>query len=293
MKLNLNITTDSTLYYVILIFGTLLLALLLSTVLRRLLNMIILKDSKLLRTDPTNFSFIKSSVSILVFTIAVIFIFLKIPYLRSLGTALFAGAGIMIAVIGFASQKAFSNVISGIFILIFRPFRVNDVIEFLDSTRGIVEEITLMHTIIRNFENRRLVIPNGKISEDTIINSSIIDSKIRRHIEFGISYDSSIEKAISIIQEESMKHPNFIDNRTQEEKQENIPPVIVRLMDLSDFAVQLKAFVWANSHSEAFVLKCDVTKSVFDRFNKEGIEVPFPYRTIVYKKDIEDQKTPV
>ena len=147
-----------------------------------------------------------------------------------------------------------------------------------------------MHTIIRNFENRRLIIPNGKISEDTIINSSIIDSKIRRFIEFGISYDSSIEKAIGIIQEESMKHPNFIDNRTLEEKEKNIPAVLVRLIDLSDFSVQLRAHVWANNHSEAFALKCDVMKSVFDRFNNEGIEVPFPYRTIVYKTDIEDQK---
>jgi len=293
MKLNLNIMTDSTLYYVVLICGTILLAYLLSTVSRRLLNNVIQKDSKLLRTDPTNFSFLKNSVSILVFSIAVIFIFLKIPYLRSLGTALFAGAGIMIAVIGFASQKAFSNVVSGIFILIFRPFKVNDVIEFLDSTRGVVEEITLMHTIIRNFENRRLIIPNGKITENTIINSTIIDAKIRRHIEFGISYDSSIDKAISIIQEESMKHPNFIDNRTPEDKEKDIPAVVVRLTDLSDFSVQLRAFVWAKNHADAFVLRCDVLKSVFDRFNNEGIEVPFPYRTIVYKQDIEDQKTTI
>ncbi len=277
-------------YYGALVLGTLFVAFILSFILRKLLNVYIIKSSKRLNANPTNFSFLKNSAGIIIFSIAIIFIFLKIPYLRSLGTELFVGAGIIAVVFGFASQKAFSNIISGIFILIFRPFRVNDVIEFLDSTRGVVEEVTLMHTIIRNFENRRLVIPNGKISEDTIINSSIIDSKIRRHVEFGISYDSSIEKAISIIQEESMKHPNFIDNRTQEEKQEKIPPVIVRLMDLSDFAVQLKAFVWANSHSEAFVLKCDVMKSVFDRFNKEGIEVPFPYRTIVYKKDIEEQK---
>ena len=60
----------------------------------------------------------------------------------------------MVAIIGFASQKAFSNIISGIFILIFKPFRVKDTIEFLDSTKGVVEEITLRHTIIRNYENR-------------------------------------------------------------------------------------------------------------------------------------------
>jgi len=256
-----------------------------------LINLFILKYSERLNANPTNFSFIKNSVTILIYTIAIIFIFLKIPYLRSLGTALFAGAGIIAVVIGFASQKAFSNVISGIFILIFKPFRVNDIIEFLDSTKGAVEEITLMHTVIRNFENRRVIIPNGNISDDTIINSSILDQKIRMHIVFSISYDSSIEKATAIIREEFMNHPDYLDNRTKEEKQNNNPAVLIRLIELSYFALNLKAYVWAKDNSTAYALKCDVLKSTFDRFNKEGIEVPFPYRTIVYKNDIEQQKT--
>ena len=284
---------NSYLYYGALIFGTLLFAFILSLILRRLLNLIIVKYSERLKADPTNFSFLKNSVSIIIYTVAIIFIFLKIPYLRTLGTALFAGAGIVAAVIGFASQKAFSNIISGIFILIFKPFRVKDTIEFLNSTKGIVEEITLRHTIIRNYENRRVIIPNGNISDDTIINSSILDQKIRMGIVFGISYDSNIEKATKIIQEECMKHANFIDNRSAEEKQNNQPEVVVRLIDLADFAVKLKAQVWTSNNDNAWVIKCDVMKSVFDRFNKEGIEVPFPYRTIVYKNDIEQQKATI
>jgi small-conductance mechanosensitive channel len=278
-------------YYGALVLGTLLVAIVLSIVFNRLMKLFITKYSERLKVNPTNFSFLKNSVSFIIFSVALIFIFLKIPYLRSLGTGLFAGAGIMVVIVGFASQKAFSNIISGIFILIFKPFSVNDMIEFLDGTRGIVEEITLRHTVIRNFENRRIIIPNGNISEDTIINSTITDSKIRRHITYGISYDSNIDKAVSIIQEESMKHPNFIDNRTAKEKQDNVPPVLVRLIALADFSVQLKAYVWSNTNAESFALQCDVMKSVFDRFNNEGIEVPFPYRTIVYKKDIEAQKT--
>ena len=280
-------------YYGALVLGTLLVAIVLSIVFNRLMKLFIIKYSERLKVNPTNFSFLKNSVSFIIFSIAIIFIFLKIPYLRSLGAALFAGAGIMVVIVGFASQKAFSNIISGVFILIFKPFRVNDMIEFLDGTRGIVEEITLRHTVIRNFENRRIIIPNGNISEDTIINSTITDAKIRRHITYGISYDSNIDKAVSIIQEESMKHPNFIDNRTAEEKQDNAPPVLVRLVELADFSVQLKSYVWSNSNAESWALQCDVMKSVFERFNKEGIEVPFPYRTIVYKKDIEEQNISV
>lgn len=290
MKLKINIMNGNYYYYGVLVIGSLLVATALSIVFNRLMKLFIVKYSERLKVDPTNFSFLKNSISFVIFSLAILFIFIKIPYLRSLGAALFAGAGIMVVIVGFASQKAFSNIISGVFILIFKPFRVEDLIEFLDGNRGIVEEITLRHTVIRDFENRRIIIPNGNISEDTIINSTITDAKIRRHITYGISYDSNIDKAVSIIQEESMKHPNFIDNRTDMEKQDSVPPVLVRLVALADFSVQLKSYVWSNSNAESWALQCDVMKSVFERFNKEGIEVPFPYRTIVYKKNIESDK---
>lgn len=284
-------TYKDTIDHLILITVTILVAVILSFVLRKSLGLFINKYAARLKTDPTNFKFLKNSVHFIIYTAAIIFIFNKIPYLKSLGTALFAGAGILAVIIGFASQKAFSNIISGIFILMFKPFRVNDVIEIGGVNKGIVEEITLRHTIIRNYENRRIIIPNGIISEETIINSNIMDEKIRMHIVFGISYDSDVDLAIHIIQQEAEAHPSFIDNRTREAKKSGEPPVIVRLIELSDFSVNLKAYVWSIGNDKAFAMKCDLLKSIFGRFNAEGIEVPFPYRTIVYKKDLEEQES--
>ncbi len=276
-------------YYTVLVVSTLAIATFLTLIIRKSLSLSIIKYSKRLKADPTNYAFIKNSVGFIIYSIAIFFIFMKIPYLRSLGTALFAGAGIFAAIIGFASQKAFANIVSGIFILIFKPFRVNDTIAFLDSTKGVVEEITLRHTIIRNYENRRMIIPNSNISNETIINSNIFDQKIRMHITFGIGYDSDIDKAISIIRDECMKHPDIIDNRTAEEIEIGSPAVLMRMIEIADSALVLKAYVWTKSNDEAFALKCDVLKSVFERLNKEGIEQPYPYHTLVYKKDIEEQ----
>lgn len=273
----------------ILIVSTLLVAVVLSLVLRKLLNIFITKYAKRLKTDPTNFAFIKNSVGFIIYTSAIIFIFYKIPYLKALGTALFAGAGIMAVVVGFASQKAFSNIISGIFILIFKPFKISDIIEFKDGQKGVVEEITLRHTLIKDYENRRIIIPNSSISEETIINSNIQDEKIRKHVVFSISYDSNIDKAIDIIREEAEKHPLTHDNRTVKEKNNNDPNVVIRVISLSDFSVDIKAYIWSKGNDDAFVLKCDLLKSVKQRFDKEGIEIPFPYRTIVYKKDIDEK----
>lgn len=262
----------------------------LSAVLRKLITVFIVKYAKRLKADPTNFSFLKNSISFIIFIAAFIFVFYYIPSLRQLGKALFAGVGIFAAIIGFALQKTLSNLISGLFILMFKPFRIDDTLKFSDNKMGVVEEITLRHTIIRDYENRRIIIPNSVISEEVIINSNISDKKINKHIEFGIAYDANVDKATAIIREEIENHPNFIDNRKASEKKDGVPAVMVRMVEWGDFSIKLRAYAWAKGNDEAFVLKCDVLKSVKERFDKEGIEIPFPYRTVVYKKDLSSQK---
>ncbi|MDX1286125.1 MAG: mechanosensitive ion channel family protein, partial [Draconibacterium sp.] len=191
------------------------------------------------------------------------------------------------ATIGFASQKVFANILSGIFILLFKPFSVRDTIELKsDMLKGVVEEVTLRHTVIRDYENRRIIIPNSLISETTLVNSSIVEEKIKKHIEFGISYDSDIDLAKQIIQDEILKHPLFLDNRDEKEKKESAPNVIMRVVALADFSVNIRAYVWANSNDDAWILQCDVTESIKKRFDREGVEIPFPYRTLVYKNEL-------
>ena len=269
----------------ILILSTIAVAFLISLVLRKIAQAAINRYSERIKVDPTNYSFLKNSLSFIIFSIALYFIFSKIPFFRSLGTALFAGAGVFAAILGFAAQKAFSNIVSGIFILIFKPFRVGDTIEF-SAYKGVVEEITLRHTSIKDYENRRIVVPNSIISEDVIVNSDITDEKIRQPIEFSISYDSSIDKAIEIIQQVAEKHPLLLDHRTKQEIKAGVPKVIVRVVSLTDFSVKLKAYVWSLGNDTAFILKCDLLKSVKEQFEISDILIAFPYRPIVYKNDL-------
>jgi small-conductance mechanosensitive channel len=218
-----------------------------------------------------------------VFLGAIIFIFYSIPKLKTLSLTLFAGAGILTAIALFASQTAFANIVSGVFIVIFKPFRVNDIVDVGNLTKGRVEDITLRHTVIRNFENRRLIIPNSVISSEVIVNSSIIDERTCNFIEMGISYDSDIDTAMEIMRDLAMKHPNFLDNRTEDEKKAGRPSVVVRVIGFGDSSVNLRAFVWSKDHSTGFELKTDLHKLIKEEFDRKGIEIPFPYRTIVYK----------
>lgn len=281
-----EVVNSNTIKHLIFVIVTLAVASLVLVILRKIATKLINSNADKIKVDPTNFSFIKNSLSFIIYFIALIVIFRHIPSLRSFGSALFAGAGIIAAIIGFASQKAFSNIITGIFILIFKPYRVGDVIEISNGRIGTVEEITLRHTVIKDFKNERIIVPNTVISDDIIINSSITDSKIQCRIEVGISYDSDIDLAMQIMREECEKHPLLIDNRTPEEIEKGEPIVRVAVIALADFSVNLRASAWTESFSDAFQMRTDLLKIIKERFDREGVEIPFPYRTIVYKKDI-------
>jgi small-conductance mechanosensitive channel len=269
--------------YTAIAVATMLVALLISRILRMLINRFIRLSSKKLKVDPTQFSFLKNAVSFFVFLGAIIFIFYTIPALKTLSITLFAGAGVLTAIVLFASQQAFANIISGVFIVIFKPFRVNDLVDVGNLPKGRVEDITLRHTVIRNFENRRMIIPNSLISSEIVINSNIVDERICNFIDMGISYDSDIEKAMEIMREQAMAHPNFTDGRSEEEKKKEVPAVVTRVVGFGDSSVNLRAFVWTADHSTGYVLKTDLYKSIKEQFDAHGIEIPFPYRTIVYK----------
>jgi len=267
--------------FVAIIIG--ILATIVSRVLRRLMKVYFEHSSRVLKVDPTRYKFLRNTVSFTVFMLATTLIFSIIPELRSVGITLFAGAGIFAAIIGFASQEAFSNIISGIFIVIFKPFRVGDSIKIGEMHQGKVEDITLRHTIINNYENRRIIIPNTVISAQTIINSTIGEEIVCIFIELGVSYDSDLDKAIALLRETASTHPNCLDHRTPQEAAEGTPKVVVRVMGFGESSVQLRGSAWAATSGDGFVLKCDVFEALKKRYAEAGIEFPYPHRTLIFK----------
>jgi len=281
-----GIYTHPRFYQILIILIVIVAAIILTRLVRHTMRKYLEKATTLLQVDATRYNFIRHVLVFFIILSALIIIFYTIPELKSLGLSLFAGAGILAAVIGLASQQAFSNIVSGVFLVIFKPISVGDNIKVGTLYHGIVEDITLRHTIIRDFENRRIVIPNAVMSSETITNATLTDTTICNFLTFGISYDSDIDHAIQIIRDEAMKHPHYFDNRTEEEKRDDVPPVVIRVVALGDFSVNLRASIWTLDPGTGFELKCDLLKSVKERFDREGIEIPFPYRTLVYKKDL-------
>ena len=150
--------------------------------------------SRRLKVSETTYVVFRRLVVALIYVIGIIVLISIIPGLEKLTISLVAGAGFAAIVLGLAAQNAFSNIVSGIFLAIFQPFRVGDYVTVRDE-HGKIEDITLRHTVIKTWDNRRLIIPNAVIGEEAVINFSISDPKTLWYVNVGISYDSDIDKA--------------------------------------------------------------------------------------------------
>jgi small-conductance mechanosensitive channel len=266
--------------------GVVVVILIATFILAKIVKKIMLRKEGFVKIDLTHYKFLSHFFSGLIYFFGIVLALYSIPPLRGLAAPIFAGSGVLAIIIGFASQHAFANIIGGIFIAAYKPFRIGDRIKFIDKeTYGIVEDITLRHTVIRTFDNNRIIVPNSVINSEIILNENIVDQMTIKFLDIGISYDSDMDKAIRIIQEEAKKHPEFLDNRTGEQIANNEDPVTVRVLEFGESSVNLRAYIWAGDPRTAFIMGCDLNKSVKQRFDKEGIEIPFPYRTIVFKND--------
>ena len=275
-------------YNILVFFSIIVATLIVGLIANRLLTKLVRKSTEGMTNDPTNYKFLKHVVLACLYLVGFSLAIYTMPNFRALAGSLLAGAGIFAVAIGFAAQHALSNVVSGVFIVIFKPFRINDRLS-IQLHQGVVEDITLRHTVIRNFENRRIIIPNSIISNEIIVNSDFADDKIVKWIDISISYDSDIDIAKNIMSEEVLAHPLHLDPRKPEEIDQGVPEVIVRVLNLMDSSVNLRAWAWGKDSTDAFVLSCDLLESIKKRFdNESNVEIPYPHRTVYVKSEDTD-----
>lgn len=234
--------------------------------------------------DATGFKFLKHLIITVIYILGFAFALIQIPEFKIIGHSVLAGAGMISLVAGLASQQALSNIVSGIFLVIFKPFRINDKIT-INNFVGTVEDINLRQVVLKDAENNRIIIPNAVISNQIIVNTNMHDTKCCKIIEIGIGYDSDVEKALEIMKDEIAKHPLFIDTRTAETKKQKTPLVVARVVALADSSVNLKAWAWAKNSTEGFIMYCDLLQSIKKRFDEANIDIPYPQRVVTLKKD--------
>jgi small-conductance mechanosensitive channel len=207
-------------------------------------------------------------------SILVVFVAIAIAFgMAGFGSFLTAlatiGAAATLA-IGFAMQDILQNFVAGVFIFTDKPFRIGDWIEW-DGNSGIVEDISLRVTRVRTFDNELLTVPNSQLTDD-VVKNLVAKEQLRLKFLFGIGYDDDIDKATEIIIEEAENHPEILDD----------PEPSVRLTELGDSSVGLQSRVWIDDPSRADFVKTrgEYVTSVKERFDAEGINIPYPNRTL-------------
>jgi small-conductance mechanosensitive channel len=187
-------------------------------------------------------------------------------FLQSLATVAAAAT----LAIGFAMQNVIANFVAGIFIFTDKPFRIGDWIEW-NGNSGIVEDISFRVTRVRTFDNELLTVPNSALT-DGVIKNPVAKKQLRLQVPFGIGYDDDIERANEIILEEAHAHPDILED----------PAPSVRLTELGDSSVVLKSRVWIDDPSRSDFVKTrgEYVTAVKERFDEEGIDIPYPNRTL-------------
>jgi small conductance mechanosensitive channel len=270
----------STAISILVIFlATLLFARLVDDLLKKYIPLILEASKMEKEFDQTSHALTRRLIVAAIYTIGFLMIILQVPSLNRVAIAMLAGAGVAGLAIGFAAQDSLSNVISGIFLAIFKPIRIGDYVDF-KGEYGHIEDLTLRHTIICTWDLRRIIVPNSLMSSDYIVNWSLASPETIWPVNFGIGYSSDIDKARRIILEETKRHPHVL-------KAEEIS---VRLTELGDFAVNLRLTFHVASRGLAFDTGCDIREAVKKRFDAEGIEIPYPYRNVVLLRESEESR---
>jgi len=219
--------------------------------------------------EPSLKTFLKSISS---FTLKLILIIIVAGIFGFETTSLIALLGAAGLAIGLALQGSLSNFAGGVIILTFKPFKVNDIVEWGGDV-GLVEEINILYTQLRLFDFRVITVPNGQLANSKVTNYT---SKERRRVDMsvGISYSSSIPKAREII----------LDIVKNDERVLKDPEPMVVFTNFGDSSLDLSVRAWVNT-PDYWPLYWDTMEKIKQHFDENQITIPFPQRDVhLYQK---------
>lgn len=232
----------------------------LAKVIRRIVKNVLSKS----RVDPTLIGFAGNLAYIAVLTFVTIAALAQLGIQTASFIAVLGAAGLAV---GLALQGSLSNFAAGVLMLIFRPFKVGDFIEAAGA-KGVVNEIQIFTTTLKTPDNKTVIIPNGKLYGDNIINYST-ESQRRVDLTFGIGYEDNVDQARQII----------LDVLEQDQRIFKEPAPIVGVIELGESSVNFAVWSWVNASDYLNVL-FDLNETIKRRFDEAGINIPYPQREV-------------
>jgi small-conductance mechanosensitive channel len=222
--------------------------------------------------DRMSVTFLTQLAQIVIYLLALTFYAHLIPQLRALGTALLTSVGVASVVVGLAAQSTLGNIVAGISLVLYRPFEVDDQVQVTAPSgleTGIVESLTLGYTVLRTYDNRRIVVPNSIMATQVTVNLTSRDPKVMLVLPINIGYGADLDAARNILLELARGHGDVV----------SVVDCPVTLLGPSAVTLTLRA--WCSTAGAAKRVEFDLYEQVKRRFLEAGIEIPFPYRNII------------
>ena len=216
------------------------------------------------KIDSTLISFAGNATYISVITLVTVMVLGQVGIETASFIAIFGSAGIAV---GLALQGSLSNLAAGVMLILFRPFKVGDYIESAGVT-GVVKEIQMFTTILMSPDNKKIIVPNGKLFGDNIINYSS-EPERRLDLIFGVGYADDLQKVKQVI----------LDVLSQDGRILSDPAPSIGVLELADSSVNFAVRPWVKT-GDYWTVYFELQEKIKERFDTEGINIPFPQRDI-------------
>jgi small-conductance mechanosensitive channel len=201
--------------------------------------------------------------------------FASFPTAGAAIASLFIAAGFGSIVVGLAAQSSLSNMFAGMVLAFSQPFKIGDAVLFKDEWCW-VEDMRLNFTILKTWDNRRLVIPNQMFLNDSLINYDLNDSAKLCIVYLQVPYETDLDRAIEIMKDEALKHQDFLSVS-------GLP--IVHVMEYNESGINLRLLSRAKDQPTNFQMSKDLLYSIRREFQKNGIEIAYPRREVVLRRE--------
>ena len=232
--------------------------------LARLISRLIEKGMIKAHLDLTLVSFVRNLLYVGLLTFVAIAALSKLGVETTSFVAVIGAAGLAV---GLALQGSLSNFAAGVILVIFKPFKVGDYIE-AGGVTGVVKEIQIFNTILNTLDNKKIVIPNSKVTGDNIVNYSGVEKR-GVEVTFGISYSDNIKTA-----KEALKRVISADSRILKD-----PEPLIAVSELADSSVNILCRPWVKP-GDYWAVYFDLIEKGKLELEKDGITIPFPQRDV-------------
>ncbi|MEM4211711.1 MAG: mechanosensitive ion channel family protein [Nitrososphaerota archaeon] len=200
-------------------------------------------------------------------------------------TPLIASLGIGALAVALALQDTLSNVFAGFYVLADKPIRIGDYIMVEGAGEGYVIDIGWRSTKIRTLQNNVIVIPNKKLAGSVITNYYMPDKPVSVPISIAVSYNEDPERVEKILLDEALKASKEIPGMLDD------PAPFVRFLPgPGEYSLNFTIICRAREYTDQFLIRHEMYKRIFRRLREEGIEIPFPIRTVYLKQGGERRK---